>query len=215
MSSASLLKMKRCNFGFTLIELVIAITIGAMVMGILVYSLSITLKTWEKAKKPPDTAIDSLLDLLATQIIHASKDIPEKFIFRGKSNLLAFTTNFSVMGLSMNTEVLACYKYDEQGKKLLYRQEIITRGEEEKLNKFIGECFDFTSEDKGWTVILPAENFRITYWHSQDRLDQWEDLKTPPGRILVEASREGKAIARLIYPDIKSILNSHQSKIEK
>ena len=116
------------NIGFTLIELILATAISALVIGILSVCLSFSLRAWESVqnRKPDQSA--ALVDLLKRQLAEFDPT-PIKFdegphpFFSGHAMKLAFATTHSVKAISRGVPVIARYHYDP-GSKVLYYAEM-------------------------------------------------------------------------------------------
>lgn len=114
--------------GFTLLELIIATAISALVLGILAVCLSFTIREWEvSANLQPDQSF-LLTDLLKRQLAE-SDPTPIKFtdgsvrsLFSAHSNSLTFITSHSVKAISQGVPVVARYDYNPGSKMLSYSE---------------------------------------------------------------------------------------------
>lgn len=176
--------------GFTLMEVLIAITVGTMVMGILATALSLSVRAWDKARKPPDTELQDLLDLLSAQIIFINRS-PVQYrggmgpLFIGKKNELSFVTNFSPIGLSMNCPVIVSYRFDESDQTLSYSQMIMPGALPEGSN--IVDDFLTKSREAFITVSSVSKlSFGYVEKEGSSRVELWENPTVFPEKVVVE-----------------------------
>ncbi len=213
MSSVSSYRNKqhcRSDKGFTLMEVLIAITIGAMVLGIVASSFSFTVKVWGKASRPPDTMLDDLMDMLSLQMIHLSKT-PLMYqggsgpLFIGRENELIFVTSFSPMGLSKNCPVIAHYRYDRTRKRLTYEQIILANPREiaPRLDEMINAHGQKSQPEHGAALAIPLAAFSILYAPPQETTwrDSWDQPKTFPKKVRIQATahEESRPVVRVMY----------------
>jgi len=113
--------------GFTLVELVLATMISAMVIGIFAAALSLSLRIWERQQNREPSDIPSLLGLLKWQLaefepVLINYDGKQHAIFRGDDQSLAFATHYSVRAISKGVPVIARYVFAPGG--VLYYAEM-------------------------------------------------------------------------------------------
>ena len=106
--------------GFTLVELVLATTISAMVIGIFSVALSLSLRVWERQQNREPSDIPSLLELLKWQLadfepVLINHEGKQRAIFQGGEQSLAFATQYSVRAISKGLPVIARYVFTSEG----------------------------------------------------------------------------------------------------
>lgn len=118
---------RNAESGFTLIELILATAISAIVIGILSACLSFSLRAWESSQnRRPDQTI-LLVDLLKKQLAEVDPT-PIKFedgmrpLFSGNSTSIVFATSHSVKAISQGIPVAVRYSYDAGSKTLFYAE---------------------------------------------------------------------------------------------
>ncbi|MEJ5301345.1 MAG: prepilin-type N-terminal cleavage/methylation domain-containing protein [Thermodesulforhabdaceae bacterium] len=203
-------KKLRLPKGFTLMEVVIAITVGAMVMGILSVALSLSVRTWEQSKKPLKNELDDLMELFSTQIIFLNQSpLPYRGgnapLFLGKKNEIFFATNFSPIGRSMNCPVMVHYRFDEEKQTLTYRQVIIP-GNIPEGSTLIDDFIAMQENAEALITIPSVRAFNLKYFEQIDgqALEKWDKPGSIPFKILVEVqTSEGeKMLVRSSYPNL-------------
>jgi prepilin-type N-terminal cleavage/methylation domain-containing protein len=88
---------KKSNYGFTLLELLISLTIFGLIVGVIFNSFRISVRAWEKGDSEVERHQKSriTLDLLTRQLASAyvtepKKDGQRSFLFKGTSKSLEF-----------------------------------------------------------------------------------------------------------------------------
>jgi hypothetical protein len=119
---------KRLEGGFTLLELVLAMLISSLVMGILSVALGFSLRVWERQFNRKTSDMPAMVDLLKWQLASMNpapvrSDGESRIIFQGQEHALTFATDLSVRALSRGVPVVARYLF-KPAEKLLYYAEI-------------------------------------------------------------------------------------------
>ncbi len=114
--------------GFTLLELVLATLISALVIGIFSVALSISLRAWERQQSREPSDVPSLMNLLKLQLAQFDSTAIEYegkrvSIFEGSEQSLAFATDYSVRAISKGVPVIVRYVF-VPGKGELYYAEL-------------------------------------------------------------------------------------------
>jgi prepilin-type N-terminal cleavage/methylation domain-containing protein len=129
--------------GFTLIELIIATAISALVIGILAVCFSFSLRVWQKAHDRKADQTFLLADLLQHQLAECDTT-PVKFpdnsmhpVFFGQANSIAFITSHSVKAISGGVPVVARYTYDPNSKVLSYSELVFNPYYTEAIQNFV------------------------------------------------------------------------------
>lgn len=119
--------------GFTLLEMMIAMTMLAVIVGIMTGTLSLAYKTMEKGEKKIDALERNkiVFPLMEAQIQSAfagfyAEDGQTKSRFAGEEDSLAFASNYSIwQGGAGNCLVKYVVKTNDQGRNFLYVEEKI------------------------------------------------------------------------------------------
>ncbi len=214
MNSVSLYR-KNNTSGFTLIEVLIAITIGAMVIGIVAIAFSLTIRNWERAKTQPPYSIENLANFFARQLTHLyGKPVPilgqNRLIFRGEKSKLVFVTTFSPLGISGNCKVIAKYQFIKDRHTLRYEQIVFNKPtiSSINMNNFLFSTSTGRPENKLITTVSIGniEDFSIGYMSKDDTSfrDSWNEPATIPYKLLItiSTSRKPRKIFRLVYPEL-------------
>ena len=208
--ASSSVKNPRHPRGFTLMEVVIAITVGAMVMGILSVALSLSIKAWERSRKPFKTEIYDLMDLLSTQLVFLNTS-PITYrsgtgpLFIGRKNEIFFATNFSPMGRSMNCPVIVHYRFDEEKHSISYRQ-MVMPGTVPEGSTLVDDFINTQKESEALMTVPSVAAFSFKYFdqESGQAIEIWGKPGSFPVKILVEARLpEGQeVVTRSSYPNL-------------
>lgn len=222
MSQASLSVIRPgCSKAFTLMEVIIAISVGAMVMGIVATALSLSVRAWEKARKPADSNLYDLIELLTKQLVFINRSpVPYRNgmapIFIGKENELFFATNLSPIGSSRNCPVIVHYAFDKNTSALTYR-EMVMPGKSSANSTVVDEFLD----NKGGNVVAVngVSGFSITYFEkgATAGVNFWEKPGTFPDKVKLEfrLQDDNKVLTRSVYLnlfDVKAIATGTQGQ---
>jgi|GEM_PF-3948321 len=159
---------------FTLMELLIAITIGAMVMAIIATAFHVSVANWERVRKSNDRLqVFQIADLLANQLLHLRKrPIPargrNRTAFYGKERELLFVTDYSLLGLFRNNSVIVSARFDDNEKILVYRQMLLNpRGD---FQDFIGNFLEgrITAEMERWIEERKIPMEKVVFEYRKD-----------------------------------------------
>ncbi len=116
------------SHGFTLLELLLAAVISAIVLGMVATALSFCVRIWERQNRRLPDDMGQMLDLMALQLgsfNDASLRYKDKqqTIFFGDTASLTFTTNYSLKSISKGVPIIARY-YFSKGERTLYYGEM-------------------------------------------------------------------------------------------
>ena len=120
-------ELHRQSSGFTLLELVLATLISALVIGIFSVALSISLRAWERQQNREPSDVPGLLNLLKWQLsqfepITIDFEGNKRSIFDGTEQSLAFATDYSVRAISKGVPVIARYVFVPGRGELYYAE---------------------------------------------------------------------------------------------
>jgi hypothetical protein len=144
--------------GFTLVELVLATLISAMVIGIFAAALSLSLRIWERQQNREPSDIPSLFELLKWQLsqfepVLITYDGKQHAIFRGDEQSLAFATHYSVRAISKGIPVIARYVFTPGG-TLYYAEMPLDPYHPEPMQQFLQMN---PGNAKSWPRFYPVE----------------------------------------------------------
>lgn len=123
-------RLKGCgdSRGFTLVELVIATLIAALVMGIISVALGFSLRIWERQQNQTPSDMPAVVELLKWQLAtfepHPVRIDQESMpVFKADGRSLTFATAHSVKAITKGAPVVARYVF-VPGDRTLYYAEI-------------------------------------------------------------------------------------------
>jgi hypothetical protein len=167
---ASPLKGKRFfaqSGGFTLVELVLATMISAMVIGIFSVALSLSLRVWERQQNREPSDLPSLLELLKWQLaefepILIREEGKQHSIFQGDEHSLSFATDYSVRAISKGVPVIARYVFVPGRGELYYAEMPLDPYHPEPIRRFLRMN---PGESKGWPrfYLIQVGDFALSY----------------------------------------------------
>lgn len=184
--------------GFTLLELLISITLMAVIVVILSMAVRAGLRAWERGQEANDTlmresSIENLISRQLKTVIHtSSQDFNGLAKFTGDNTELSFVTTYIPLGSQMGGIFQVIYRYDPETDELLYAQRLITRKEE--LNDPLPEQFDEDSTTKGWVYseigdVRPMLFFYCTDQNEvsnpKDWRDKWDEGGDAPQAVVL------------------------------
>lgn len=148
--------------GFTLLELLIAITLTSVIIVILSFGLRIGIRAWERGKEQNTglvmkTAFEGMLGrqlrALATSSM-AQGQAMSLNAFLGDSYQLMFVTTYISQGYMTGGFLQVIYSYDPDAKRFYYCQRLLTRPEQlqETLPQAIAELDADKLEELGWEI---------------------------------------------------------------
>jgi prepilin-type N-terminal cleavage/methylation domain-containing protein len=180
--------------GFTLLELILASAISALVLGVLTVCLTFTLRAWESQQNRKQGGTPPFVDLLkmqlqeldTTSVVMAEADGPQP-IFVGRSNTISFATAHSIKAISKGVPVVARYIYDAAGKKLYYAEMLLNPYAAKSIRKFL-EAVPAKDRESGVRFyVIDVEDFAISYGGAESHgySPNWEVGVVFPAVILV------------------------------
>jgi len=179
--------------GFTLIELVLATAISAVVIGILSVCFVFALRVWVSVEsQKPDTAF-LLADLLQRQLAEC-EPAPIKLtdssrpLFMGQANSITFVTSHSVKAISQGVSVVVRYTYDPKNKAVYYSELILDPYHPKRIEEFLASKSSGAEEGKIASYSVDFQEFSIGYAgiDSKQFSDSWEANDSVPVEVLVK-----------------------------
>jgi len=185
--------------GFTLLELLISITLVSVIVVILSMAVRTALRAYVKGREVNReiVTVSAVQGLLGRQLLMAvrpgTSNLGKFFRFRGENDQLIFTTTHAPMGSRAGGIFLVVYQFQDRDNTLLYAQRIITEPDERKADPpgtVSPEQVKKMRED-GWDVsLVPGlESVEFSYLDSDreldmDAVDNWpsswiKDAKLP------------------------------------
>jgi len=210
----------RNESGFTLIELVLATLISALVMGIMSACLSFALRAWESTqKKQPDHSA-ALVDLLKLQLSEFDPT-PIRFeegphpLFRGNANTLVFATGHSVKAISGGVPVIARYTYDKSSKVLLYSELPLDPYHPGTIKQFTRAKSTGGEKEKFRSYRVDVADFSLSYGvKDKDQfIEKWEREDVLPNSVLLNwTTWDGRVFGQLLMVNSPFPIETQQAK---
>lgn len=189
------------NRGFTLLELLISITMLGLIAGILGWTLNMAYRTVDKGERKihylerEKVAFSLLESQISTLIPYQFDDEGEKkFFFSGRKDKLMFASNYSLWrGTRGNVFVAYEIQDNEKGKQLLLVTEQVIG------LKINDEAVIFDDCDG-----INFEYFLKNALEEGKWMEEWPaDEKGLPYKIKINISRAAKKISLVIKPSVK------------
>ena len=166
--------------GFTLIELILATAISALVVGILSVCFSFVLRVWQSVQNQKPDQTFQLADLLNRQLAECDPK-PIKFkdsahpVFTGQPNSIAFVTAHSVKAISQGVPVVARYTYDPNSRVLSYSELLLDPYHTGSIEKFLAGRFTSkkATEFRSYGVDFPEFVLAYAGKESKEFLQAW------------------------------------------
>lgn len=195
--------------GFTLLELLIATFISALVIGILSVTLSVALRIWEKNRgtEPGDQEVVRLLEIMTLQLASFNptpmvlrEDKKQQLLFFGKQHSLNFASTYSIKAITRGAPVICRYLYEPGSKRLHYAELPMDPYHPDPLKKFLKGG---PTAKEGWpryySMDMQLTEVRFTYRgkDAEGYVEVWEEPTALPQNILVHLSvRQGADTVR-------------------
>ncbi|MDL1958342.1 MAG: prepilin-type N-terminal cleavage/methylation domain-containing protein [Deltaproteobacteria bacterium] len=182
--------------GFTLLELLISITLIAVLVLILSMAVRTGLRAYSRGKEINGrliavSAIEGLFGRQLRAVVREEgSDLKDFSEFHGEENEISFVTTHVPLGSQAGGLFKVVYRFDERGKKLIYAQKVITRPED--LKESLPDSID--PEDKedlmeqGWGVSIVDEIDSLAFTYQSTLQDEsapedWQDGWNKKGKV--------------------------------
>jgi prepilin-type N-terminal cleavage/methylation domain-containing protein len=178
--------------GFTLIELIIATAISALVMGILSVCFSFALRVWQSTQdSKPDFAFP-VAELLKSQLAECDPT-PIRFtetlhpVFIGKPNSIAFITTHSVRAISQGVPVVVRYTYDPNSKILYYSELLLDPYHSKSIEQFLADKSLQNKDSKIHSYGVEFPEFVLEYAGEESKQfsQSWDSKDEFPKEVLM------------------------------
>ena len=183
-----MLSKKRNKSGFTLIEVLIAATIFAIIAAALMSSFTVGVKIWSRAEKSDIAASDLALDLeIVARDLRQSVYI-EQIGFEGDGNQVSFLSFIAQVPYKVT------YKFDSSRKLLMRKQEELESAFSEDAQKKYSE-----------KSIAELDDFQLSYFYfdkeEQEYLwkDKWEKPEKVFSAIKITAKLKNEELSKTIF----------------
>lgn len=210
------------NGGFTLLELVLAMFISSLVMGIMAVSLSFALRTWERQQNQKPFGTPTVIELLKWQLaqfsaISTKVEGQPRVLFSGDRQSITFATDHSVKAITRGVPVIARYVYSARDKRLFYA--------EVPLDPYHAEVFDELQQlapdkkDTGYPrfYVFDMEGFSLTYAREEktNLEESWDGDSAAPTAVLVtwKTKDSPDIFSYMVYPN--SIFAMRQEALDE
>ena len=178
--------------GFTLIELILATAISALVVGILSVCFAFTLRVWQSTQNQKPDQTFQMADLLNRQLAECDPK-PIKFtdgthpLFAGQPNSIVFVTAHSVKAISQGVPIVARYTYDPNSRVLYYSELLLDPYHPGPIERFLagGSSGGQGTEVRTYGVDFPE--FVLTYAGKESKWfsHSWRTVDELPVEVLV------------------------------
>jgi len=181
-----------CPKGFTLIELILATAISALVLGILSVCFAFTLRVWQSTQNQKPDQTFQLADLLNRQLAECDPK-PIKFtggvrsLFAGQENSIVFITAHSVKAISQGVPVVARYTYDPNSRVLYYSELLLDPYHPDSIERFLngGSSGKQGTEVRTYGVDFPEFVLAYAGKESKGFSQSWQTVDELPVEVLV------------------------------
>ncbi len=178
--------------GFTLIEVLLATAISALVMVILSACLSFALRAWEETQDHKPDLSAAVADLLKRQLAEFDPT-PIKFeegahpFFSGQGQSLSFATSHSVKAISGGVPVIARYVYNPTTKAVYYAEIPLNPYEPETIKDFVkmGISTDARSSIRFYAVELADFELSYSGEGNSQYSDKWDQKDEFPLSVIM------------------------------
>ena len=207
--------------GFTLLELIVATAISALVIGIVSVCFSFALRAWESAaKRKPDHTI-LMAELLQRQLAGCDPT-PINFkdgshpLFIGKSNSICFITSSSVKAISKGVPVAVRYTYDPASRVLSYAEMVMDPYIPDSLEQFAagGNAPGEKTTVRSYGVDFPKFTLSYAGKNATEFTQAWTSTQDLPVEILLTWEGTDRAVHSMAcmvnspFPTTGNLLNS-------
>lgn len=209
MMPATMRGMGRGSAGFTLLEMVLATLISALVMGIFSVALTLSLRVWERQQYREHSLAPNLINLLKWQLavfdpVQVNYDGRTRYIFFGDEHSLAFATGQSVKAISRGAPVVARYVFVPSSGILYYAEMPYDPYHTETLQEFI----QMTPGSEGSSPRFyptPMREFSLSFFSEESTGSDsfWDGEGGIPAGVLVKysGSTDDTTFGVLIVPN--------------
>lgn len=202
--------------GFTLLELVLATLISAMVIGTFSVALTLSLRIWERQQGREQSNVPNLIQFLKLQLGNmnpvrknpgsqkASQPGAENItIFYGSVHSVVFVTGYSAKAINKGAPVVARYVFVPEEKILYYAEIPFDPYHLETISDFLRIPPDKKSSNVRFYVTEIGE-FLLSYLGRDTGLtSSWESENGYPVAIVVKYAPNGETLSAttFIIPD--------------
>ncbi len=171
--------------GFTLLELLISITLVSVIVMILSLGLRSGLRAWTRGKETnrtlvATTAIERLLgNQLRALASNEAGNLVDMAEFEGDHRELVFITTYVPMGAEAGGIFKVVYRYYPRNKRFVYAQKVITS--QDDLRENLPDDVDIEDRESlnaGWLISemtdIPEAGFNYMEGAGEDGLKSWE-----------------------------------------
>ena len=213
----------KSSSGFTLLELLISVTLIAVLVLILSMAVRTGLRAYSRGKEINErlivvSAIEGLFGRQLRAVVREDgSDLKDFSEFHGEENEISFVTTHVPLGSQAGGLFKVVYRFDQRGKKLIYAQKVITRPED--LKESLPDSID--PEDKedlmeqGWgvSIVDGIDSLAFTYQRAlmdksapEDWQDDWDQKGKVPeavamGLAFSDDAEEPATTWRIFYTD--------------
>jgi len=192
--------VNKSSSGFTLLELLISVSLIAVLVLILSLSVHTGLRAYGRGKEINEhlIVVSSIEGLFGRQlravVREAGSDLKDFCEFHGEGNELSFVTTHVPLGSHAGGLFKVVYRFDEREKKFIYAQKAITRSEDLKEN--LPDSVDLEDKpdlmEQGWgiSIVKGIDSLVFTYQgksqstsHDESAPEDWKDDWNQRGNV--------------------------------
>jgi general secretion pathway protein J len=212
------------KLGFTLIEVLVALTLLGFILLILFGAFRMGLSAWNRGESTKEEyqKVRVISQLISRQIksavpykIKTQKAEGDYLAFEGKAHSLRFVSAFPMKARQAEGFVYAVYEFKEGGKEegrlVLYEQRVLNKD-------FFA---DDLREDLGISILEGISNVRFEFYREEDSeqnkpeewVEEWsakEEKELPKALRMIITSRNGKASGEKFPITIQASLPAYQ-----
>ena len=186
----------KSSSGFTLLELLISISLIAVLVLILSMSIRTGLRAYSRGKEINErlivvSAIEGLLGRQLRAVVREDRsDLKDFSEFHGEENEISFVTTHVPLGSRAGGLFKVGCRFDERGKKLTYAQKVITRPED--LKGSLPDSIDLEDKEElmeqGWGLSIVNGIDSLTFTYQSELMDKsapedWQDDWNQKGKV--------------------------------
>lgn len=189
--------------GFTLLELLVATLLSAIVATILAQAMGFGLRMFEAKVGRETSSLPLLADMLAEQagtLFYAeAPGLTTQALFRGGPRGLCLTTGRSARALTAGGPVIARWLFREDEKRLYYAETPFAPGRVEDMNFFA--TADVAQIGLERFTVVELEDFQLFYVTGEGGQESWEPTDRRPDVLTVRlAGKNGESLTRAARP---------------
>ncbi len=189
--------------GFTLLELLIAMTLTVVLVVIMSLALRSAMRAWSlgKERNQKRVSIEAVLNLMSSELSSAVRPGEHRFfLFHGERDTIRFTTWKVPHGSHGGGIFLVFYRYSPAAKALIYGQKFVAVSGD-MLATPPYQAMDEDREElerRGWEVEIISPFPEVTFYFANK-----EDMELDPGEWMTRWTKDRHSIPEVVAVRIK------------